>query len=253
MGGFAGRRTERGHGERDEAQQRAGPLIVQGWRRIRISHRSFAAGEAIVALRALTVVHLNTEQAVVSVSELCQTDSNVSPGLGGGCTHGKAAAKDERANEFAASADAEYRGYCVSCQYTDPAFETRDLARQAAWPGHLRIRRGMYCARAVSAQVPSLPIRGKSPCGHLQDPGKAEDVAYAEQAAEDDRHCKQSVSLACALASCARRCNDHHHTQRIMRADRTYPMHPARIEIRVSDTQVPIRSFSTQEQGSASV
>jgi hypothetical protein len=29
------------------------------------------------------------------------------------CTHGKAAAKDERANEFAASADAEYRGYCV--------------------------------------------------------------------------------------------------------------------------------------------
>ena len=29
------------------------------------------------------------------------------------CTHGKAAAKDERANEFAASADAEYRGYCL--------------------------------------------------------------------------------------------------------------------------------------------
>lgn len=30
---------------------------------------------------------------------------------GGGSTHGNAAANDERANEFAASADAEYRGY----------------------------------------------------------------------------------------------------------------------------------------------
>ena len=37
-----------------------------------------------------------------------------------GVTHGKAAAKDERANEFAASADAEYRGYWTLCQYTEP-------------------------------------------------------------------------------------------------------------------------------------
>ena len=61
---------------------------------------------------------------------------------------------------------------------------------------------------------------------HLQYAGKAPDVREAEQDAEDNRHCRESISISMSPSHSYHpsRCIDHQH---IMRADRTYPMHPA--------------------------
>ena len=91
--------TEWRHRQCYECEQGAGPLIAQ-----------FLDSQLVTALSkqtkqmpgfALTVVHLNTKQAnMLTISE----SGGVSVELC--CTHGNAAAKEDRAKELAAKAEA---------------------------------------------------------------------------------------------------------------------------------------------------
>lgn len=66
---------------------------------------------------------------------------------------------------------------------------------------------------------------------HLQYAGEAPDIREAEQNAEDNRHCNYISMSPSSSIFHPSRCIDHHH---IVRADRTYPMHPANAERWVS-------------------